>query len=67
MIISKKRFMDELAKVRYEEEQRYIEQEKHEQTRREFDELRARIFEVERRVCALEGKPQGSTTEVTSR
>lgn len=66
MIISKKRFMDELAKAKYEVERRYIEQEKHEQTRREFDELRARIFEVERRVCALEGKPQMPTTEVTS-
>lgn len=66
MIISKKRFMDELAKVRYEEEQRYIEREQNEQTRREFDELRARIFEVERRVYDLEGKPQMPTTEVTS-
>lgn len=67
MIISKKRFIDELAKEREEEARRFIERERNEQREREIFELRQRVFEIERRVDALEGKPQVLTTEVTAR
>jgi len=67
MIISKKRFKEEIAKAREEEARRFIERERNEQREREICELHRRVFEIEQRVCALEGKPQVPTTEVADR
>lgn len=67
MIISKKRFNEELAKAREEEARRFVEREQNEQRQREINDLCRRVFEIERRLDALEGKPQVPITEVTAR
>lgn len=63
MIISKRRFMEELAKAREEEARRFVEREQNEQRQREIYELRWQIGAIEGRLARLEGKPQMPVTE----